>query len=349
MAMTRRDVIKISLAALPLAGLVSADRLRAAGARPDSIIDGVQIGTIAPYSFRGMPDDARSVLNDLLTDGLSGVELQHYCAEEFAGAPQVPTRAMMMRPEMTAPRGMAGGRLGGGRRAPLTPEQKAQQAEAQAQLTAWRLSVSMDKFKQLRRLYNDAGVKIYALKIASGRFPVPMSPAECAYAFNMTEALGAQCLQIEYPERNPQVSAITAQLGAEGARRKMMVGYHAHLDASPSLWDHAMAQSAYNGINLDIGHWIAAGNSPTGLLRFIQQYHARITSLHLKDRRSKADGGQNVPWGQGDTPVKQVLQLMKAKRYTFPGTIEFEYPVPAGSTSLREVAQCLQFCREALS
>ncbi len=353
MSMTRRDVFKLGMAALPLAGLISSDRLWAAPAKPDSVFGGVQIGTIAPYSFRGLPDDARSVLNDMVTDGISGVELQHYCAEQFAGAPANPVNAMMMR-AMMARGPAAGGRRGpagrgGFRRPPLTPEQKAAQAEAEAKLNAWRLSVSMDKFKQLRQLYNRAGVTIYAMKIASGRFPVPMTQAQCEYAFNLAEALGAQCLQIEYPEGNPHLSEITAQLGAEAAKRKMMVGYHAHLDASPSLWDKAMAQSAYNGINLDIGHWIAAGNSPAGLLQFIRDHHARITSLHLKDRKNKADGGQNTVWGEGDTPVKQVLRLMQSQHYTFPGTIEFEYAVPAGSTSLKEVAKCVQFCRQALT
>src|SRR6185437_4245683 len=138
MTYTRRDVCRMSLAALPAAGLLAAaDRLWAA--KPDSVLGGVRIGTIAPYSFHNLPDDAPSVLQDLLTDNLSGCELQHYCAEQFAGAPAAAPLAR-------------GGR--GGRRAPLTPAQRAARAEAAAQLQAWRLSVSMDKFKQLRQLYN---------------------------------------------------------------------------------------------------------------------------------------------------------------------------------------------------
>ena len=337
MALTRREVCKMGLAALPLAGMLSGDRLWAAG-KPDSDFGGVQIGVIAPNSFRGMPDDAASILNDLLTLGLSGLEMQHFCAEQFAGAPAAMPMASRGRGGRSAARG--------GGRAPLTPEQKAERAHAAQKLKAWRLAAPMDKFKQLRQLYNKAGVNIYALKLASGRFPVPMSQPECQYAFNMAAALGAQCLQIELPEGDPSV---TQMLGAEGARRRMMVGYHEHLDASPTLWDAAMAQSPYNGINLDIGLWIAAGNSGSGLLHFIQKHHARITTLHLKDRRSKAHGGQLIPWGQGDTPIRQVLRLMKAARYVFPGTIEMEYPVPDGSTSLKEVAKCERFCREVLT
>ena len=350
MVLTRRDFCKTGIAVLPAVGLMPARILRAAPEKPDSVFGGVQIGVIAPFSFRGMPDDAASVLKDLVTDDLSGLEMQHYCAERFAGAPASPGRGMLMRGMMARGGGERGGTPGragrGVRRPPLTPEQKAAQAEAAERLKNWRLSVSMDKFKRLRQLYNDAGVTIYALKLAGRQFPVPMSQEECAYAFNMAEALGARCLQIEFPQGD---SGVTQMLGAEGARRKMMVGYHEHLDASPTLWDGAMAQSKYNGINLDIGHWIAAGNSGPSLLEFIRKNHARITSLHLKDRTSKAHGGQARPWGHGETPLKQILQLMKARQYAFPGTIELDYAIPAGSTSLREVARCRRFCQNVLT
>src|SRR2546430_13035190 len=49
---------------------------------------------------------------------------------------------------------------------------------------------------------------------------------------------------------------------------------------------------------------------------FIQANHARITNLHLKDR--KKNQGPNVPWGQGETPIKEVLQLLKQKKWDIP-------------------------------
>lgn len=343
---TRRDIFKMGLATLPVISLVSAAGL-AAEEKPNSIFGGVQIGVIAPYSFHGMPDDAESVLKDLLAVGLSGVEMQHYCAEQFAGAPASPMmRGMFTGGGRRGPSGAGGAAARGTRgpgRAQLTPEQQAAQAEATEKLKGWRMSVSMDKFKELRKLYNDAGVRIYALKLAVGRFPTPMSQEECEYAFNMAEALGANMLQMEFTND----TNVTKQLGDEGAKRKMMVGYHAHLDASPTLWDEAMSQSKYNGINLDIGHYVAAGN--TDLLAFIQKNHSRVTSLHLKDRKSKENGGADLPWGEGDTPVKQVLQLMKKGKYGFPGTIEFEYPVPEGSDTLKEITKCVQFCSDTLA
>ena len=48
----------------------------------------------------------------------------------------------------------------------------------------------------------------------------------------------------------------------------------------------------------------------------------------MKDRT--ADGG-NVPWGKGGTPLKEILQLMKKEKWTFPADIEVEYQIPEGS------------------
>jgi sugar phosphate isomerase/epimerase len=71
--------------------------------------------------------------------------------------------------------------------------------------------------------------------------------------------------------------------------------------------------------------------------------------VHLKDRKTPAHGADNVPWGTGDTPLKEILQVMKKEKYTFPASIEVEYTLPDGSDAVREVAKCLDFCRTALT
>ena len=79
----------------------------------------------------------------------------------------------------------------------------------------------------------------------------------------------------------------------------------------------------------------------------MKKHADRITHVHLKDR--KLNDGQNVPWGQGDTPIKEVLQLMKKEKYPFQGTIEFEYAVPEGSDAMHEIAKCVEYCRNCLA
>jgi sugar phosphate isomerase/epimerase len=154
------------------------------------------------------------------------------------------------------------------------------------------------------------------------------------------EALGANQLTMELPN-DP---ATTKRIGEYAAKRKIWAGYHAHTQAHLHAWDEAFSQSPFNGANIDIGHYVA-GTSETPI-PFIEKNHARITSMHLKDR--KKNNGPNMPWGQGDTPIKEVLQLMKRDKHTYPATIELEYEVPQGSTVMAELAKCVQYAKDAL-
>ena len=89
---------------------------------------------------------------------------------------------------------------------------------------------------------------------------------------------------------------------------------------------------------------MANGISPA---EWIKENHTRVTHVHIKDR--KANNGPNVPFGQGDTPIKEILQLMKREKYKFQATLEFEYPVPPGSTLLAELTKCVQYCKDVLA
>jgi sugar phosphate isomerase/epimerase len=323
--------------------------------KPNSKFGGVQVGVISPYSFHGMPSDAESLLKDMVELGINACELQSPPAEQFAGAPAPAGRGGGGQgrgpggPGGAPPdgpggggqaRGPGGGRKQGGGRAPLTPEQQAAQQKAAEEMKKWRLSVSMDKFKALRTMYADAGVSIYAFKLG---LTLAMSDDEYQYTFNVAKALGCNHLTMELPTDGN----LTKRIGEFAAKEKMMVGYHAHTQATPQLWDEAMAQSKYNAINLDIGHYTAGTSSDP--IPFVKTHHERITSMHLKDRKYETNGGQNMPWGQGQTPLKEVLQLMKKERYNFPATIELEYTPPEGSDSMKEIAKCLQYCKEALA
>ena len=109
-----------------------------------------------------------------------------------------------------------------------------------------------------------------------------------------------------------------------------------------TAWDDVLAASPRNGLQLDIGHYVAGtGQSPVPL---IEKLHARIFSMHLKDRKKLChDRSENMPWGQGDTPIREVLQCLKNNKWAIPAGVEFEYNVPAGSTWDAELAKCVKY------
>jgi sugar phosphate isomerase/epimerase len=198
---------------------------------------------------------------------------------------------------------------------------------------------SIDKFRQIRKMFDDAGVSIYGYKPRG--FGAKNSDAELDYAFGAAKILGANQVTLEFPGKSDD----TKRLGAAAEKHKIYVGYHGHTQQTFEMWDEALQQSKYNAINLDIGHYVAAGFDPIPL---IKAKHDRIVSIHVKDRKSKDHGGENMPWGEGDTPIAEVLKLMSKEKYKFPATIELEYDIPADSDAVKEVAKCLEYAKKAL-
>ncbi|WP_215225442.1 sugar phosphate isomerase/epimerase family protein [Echinicola shivajiensis] len=331
--------------ALGVAGLVTAPSwLQGAPSiiksynKPNSLINGVQIGCIT-YSFRSMPDQSAEATLKYVTDsGISAIELMGDPAESFAGKPQLDLDRRRMY------------QLGGKKRngEELSASEKAELEELLAESDAyskevadWRANVDMKKFEDLRKMYKAAGVSIYAFKPNS--FGKNNTDSDIAYGMKAAKALGASHVTLEHPSDD----AHTMRLGKLGEKYKMTVGYHGHTQETFDFWDTAIAQSPRNGLNLDAGHYIAAGN--TDLLPLIEKHHKRIMSMHTKDRRTKENGQDNLVWGEGDTPIPELLNTMKENKYRFPATIELEYKIPEGSDAVKEVQRCLEFCEKALS
>ena len=324
MRYTRREMGRLALA-VPAAGLMPA--MLAAQGKPDSKFAGVQVGVIGPYAFQGTARTAEEILKSCVELGISAIELQNDPVEAYAGAPQAPRR----------PGGPGGPPPSAGARPQPTPEEPAERERFVAAPRAWRARAPTETFAALAKTYRDAGVSIYAFKL---QLTDGMTDAEIEYPFRVAKALGASQVTMELPTSG----ALTRRIGDVAARHRIWAGYHNHAQATFTLWDEALSQSPYNGVNLDIGHYVAGtSESP---VPFIRKHHARITSIHVKDR--KKGNGENMPWGQGDTPIREVLQLMKQERYTFPATIELEYRVD-GSNAMAELKKCVAYCKDALA
>lgn len=304
--------------------------------KPDSEINGVQIGVIT-YSFRSMPDQsAEATLKYVLESGISAIELMGDPAETFAGRPENPINRR-------AYYGLRRKQRNGELSASEKEELEAMRLEMEAynkEVANWRLSASMDKFKEFRKMYKAAGVKIYGFKPSA--FGKNNTEAEMDYGFRAAKALGASHVTLEHPSDD----AHTLKLGRLALKHKVRVAYHGHEQQTPTFWDTALEQSKFNAMNPDLGHYVAAGHDKP--LELLEKYHKRISSIHLKDRQNPANGKGNLVWGTGNTPITEILQLMKTERYKFPATVELEYKIPEGSDAVKEVAKCLEFCRKNL-
>ena len=303
----------------------------------DSLIKGVQIGVIT-YSYRSLPDQsAEATLQYVLDSGISAIELMGDPAESFAGIPVNPVdrRALVeLRRKVRNNESTANEQK-------EYEEMQAAMDEYRKKVIDWRTRVSMDKFEEVKKMYADAGVRIYAFK--PNAFGTRNNDAEIDYGFRAAKALGANHVTLELPEDD----AHTKKLGEFGERHKIYIGYHGHEQQTPTWWDTALGQSEYNAMNMDLGHYVAAGNPNP--LKLIKEKHDRIASLHIKDRQTPKNGKANLPWGEGDTPIIKTLKLMSKNKYSFPATVELEYEIPQDSDPVKEVKKCVEFCRKGLA
>jgi sugar phosphate isomerase/epimerase len=292
--------------------------------KPNSKFGGVQIGAIT-YSWRSMPGSAEDTLKYCLECGISSIELMGDVAERYAGLPQGPVRPA---------RGVV---LSDAEKAVVDKASK-EAIEAQRK---WRISVPMKKYEDFRKMYNDAGVNIHIAKFS----PENWSDAEIDYSFKAAKALGAKGVCNEIGDNAAK------RLGPFAQKHGMYAILHQHLQPGEPGWtfDKFLDYSPANMLNFDAGHYFGAtGLHPNGI---IERLHNRIVSIHLKDKTGPKGNpaNTNMAWGKGETPIADILLLLKKEKWPINVDIELEYPVPEGSDAVAEVRKCVEFCRTILA
>jgi len=283
----------------------------------DPRVNGVRLGA-QTYSFRDLPrtpggDAVDPVIKACVECGIGEVELF---------APQV------------EPQFNSGAR--GRRGEPPPPEA----VKAREELRKWRLETPLDHFREVRKKFDAAGIAIYAYNYSPN---ASFTDAEIDRGFEMARALGAEVITAS------TTLDVAKRIAPAAEKHKMIVAMHGHSNvndpnefATPDSFAAAMKMSKLFKVNLDIGHFTAANFDA---LAYIREHHADITNLHLKDR--KKNQGDNTPWGAGDTPIREVLQLLKRERWPIRAYVEYEY---RGSGSpIEEVKKCLAFAKQALA
>lgn len=321
-AISRRRFLGTSAAAAA-AWTVLPSGVQARPAERTLHLAGVRLGAIS-YSFRQLPSSAEEILGYFTQTGMTTVELMGGPAEAFAGAPEQPSFPRGRTSEMSEDE--------------ISAVRQARE-EYQAEVSAWRRSASIDRFRELGKMYNDAGVEIDILKLGSANW----SDEEIDYAFNAARAVGARGISFEISEE------AAARMSPFADKHGMIMGMHNHTQVGEEgfSFDSALAHSPNAMINLDIGHYVAGTNESP--LPVIRTYHDRISHLHIKDRRTGANGGDNVPFGEGDTPIGEVLRLLRDEQYPISAMIELEYAIPDDSDVLTEMARCVDYCRDEIA
>ncbi len=208
-------------------------------------------------------------------------------------------------------------------------------------LREWRLTTPLSHFHDVRQQFDRAGILLYAYNYS---FRKDMTDDEIKRGFEMAQALG-----VRYITASSNVS-VAPRVDTYTQQYKITVGFHGH-DQTDNPDEFSTAEtfaramkgaSRYIGVNLDIGHFTAAGGDAVD---YIRQHHEHIVTLHIKDR--KKNHGENMPFGEGDTPIVGVLSLLRDRHWRIPANIEYEYGKPSMDT-IAEVKKCYEYCRKAL-
>jgi len=293
-----------------------------AAAAIDSRIAGVLVG-VQTYSFRALPRPSGSDLTDTVIEAMKACGL----GECELWAPQI---------EPAQPQGRG--------------RSQEEIQKSREELRRWRLETPLDHFKGIKKKFDAAGIAIYAYNYSPN---ASFSDEEIERGFDMAKALGAEIIT------SSTTLDVAQRMAPVADKHKMVVAMHGHSDvsvavfgldgtikpsqfASPESFAEGMKMSKYFKVNLDIGHFTAANFDA---VQYIREHHQQITNLHLKDR--KRNQGDNVPWGTGDTPIREVLQLLKRERWPIRAYIEYEHR--GTGTPVEEVKTCRAFVTQALA
>lgn len=215
-------------------------------------------------------------------------------------------------------------------------------------IAKWRSTVSMDFFTDVRKKFNQAGIEIYAYNPTFGAGgggrgrgrgagadgapppppPAPITDEEIERIFQMSKALGAKTINSGI---QPEVAKRVAPFAE---KYKMAIGIFSQ-DAD------VLAMSKYFKYDIDIGNYTRAGNDA---LKFVQDNLDQLSDIHLKDCKLK---GASVPFGEGDSHIKEILQLLKKRKSQVRANIDCDYP--GTGTSVEEVQKCFDYVKACLA
>jgi sugar phosphate isomerase/epimerase len=319
--LSRRDFARFA------AGMPAWAALAAGG---ESIVNGVHLGTIT-YSFRDLPrtpgkDNIDAIIQATRYAGAGEIELF---------SPNMEPAPKALPPDPPVPYGTPRPA-----RTPDSPEAVALRNRNRDELRQWRIATGPDYFQTVRGKFDAAGIALFAYTV---NYNDTFTDDEIEATFRQAKALGVAVIA------SSTTLSVAPRLAPFAERHGILVALHGHSNtkdpnqfAGPESFAKALAMSKQFRVNLDIGHFTAANGDA---VQYIRENHEHITHLHIKDRRR--NDGTNEQFGEGDTPIKEVLTLLKKEHYPIRAFVEYEY---AGLRPSRdEVKRCMEYMREALA
>lgn len=320
---SRRDFGKAALAALPLAAA------RRAVAGPGA--SGVRLG-VATYSYRELVrtpgrDNVDDVIKALQFAGAREIELWSGNTEPAGpnSGPAVPPPPSAYPPPIKPP----------------SPEEvAAAKLAVRNALREWRLSTPATKHEAFGARFQSAGIGLFAYRVD---YDKSFTDEEIEVTFQQAKALGVRTIASMMSLTDARRLALfTEKHGVTMALHNSANTKDADAVCTPASFRTALGLSKNFRLNLDIGNLTAAN---VEAVAFIQENHASISHIQIKDRTR--NGGANEKFGAGDTPIKDVLGLIKGKGLSIPAFVEYEY-IGLG-TPQEEVRKSLAFTNSSVA
>ncbi len=205
----------------------------------------------------------------------------------------------------------------------------------------WRLTTPLSFFSGIRDKFAAKGMRIISY---NHTFSEDMTDAELDKMMQHTKAMGARIMALTMC----RIDA-ASRLAPLAQQNDVMVAFHNRPEAdrgevsTPESFDQMLQVSDRFRINLDLGHFTAGNHDAIAAL---EKFHERISHVHLKDRKRGTNGGTNMPWGQGDTPLVEALHLIRDRKWPLSCIAEYEYQ--GTGTPIEEVKKCVAYAKQAL-
>jgi len=304
------------------------------GKGADANVAGPKVG-VSTYSWRDMPGGLENSVKYCKEVGISDIEVLGIDMEIFMGKPEVPFADKYPYIKTFGPRVLAYLNI------KVPAEEQKLFDEYEKNLQEWRMGLQMSDMEKSFQFLKEHGIRAHA---GNPSFTGDNDEG-IEYGFKMTKALGAEVLISEVDYENvkrlvPFAEKYDLKLALHNHKQFAEEGFN--LDAILGLSPRVM-------LNFDVGNYFGStGKHPNEILK---NYHERIYSLHIKDMTSPTTDPPNTNqvWGQGETPIIDVLTLVKQEQWPLYCDIELEYDIKPWSDSVKETIKCANYARQILN